>query len=244
MVTSKTIAAWVICFRFSNSKKLNRLADSHYGRGLTNAFVIGFFVFVRRIRFFFDKVRGMGSASFFGKFIPLPTDRGSAMGISHQIDVKSHQALHEREWKIQRIGWAIWALIIVAALAGLVGPGPLSSTVATSADGTTTVAFDQYLHYHHPTTLELTLRPTNQQEVLQVAVSKTLLDSIEIRRIEPEPRRCLLQEGGVVYTFDTTSSTAVARIVMHVEYQKFGNVSGEMGLVGQPPIQIRQFVYP
>ena len=53
-------------------------------------------------------------------------------------DLQIHQDLcqERREWKIQRVGWLLMALMLVAALAGLLGPGPLSSTIAEDSRST------------------------------------------------------------------------------------------------------------
>ena len=166
------------------------------------------------------------------------------MAPNQQHRLKQHGSLQQREWKIQRIGWVIWGLIILAGLAGLLGTGPLSSTSAVSVDGTVEVRFDRYEHSHDPITLELLLSPTAQYEDLQVAFSRSFLDHVRIHRMEPEPERCLLQKDSVVYSFPLGSIAGAVKVQMHLEYRKFGDVDGEIGLVDHSPVRIRQFVYP
>ena len=46
------------------------------------------------------------------------------------LQIKEDLERQVRAWKWERVGWAAIAAFVAAALAGLIGPGPLSSTVA------------------------------------------------------------------------------------------------------------------
>lgn len=168
------------------------------------------------------------------------------MAASHQLELQQHPRLQQIEWKIQRVGWAVWALILLAGLAGLFGgSGYLSHKVSTSSDGSTEVQYERFAQYHHPTTLELTLQPDSErQEEYLVKVSQSFLDKVEIRRAEPEPQRHIISSDGVTYSFLAEPGTAQVRVLLHVDYQKTGRVAGEIGLAGHQPAQIYQFVYP
>jgi hypothetical protein len=155
----------------------------------------------------------------------------------------NHMERQERDWLIQRIGWFFWGAIILAALLGLIGPGPLSTTVIRSDDDTATVGYDKYLHYHCPTSLEVLVKPEDDQEEFQVSISRSLIDKLEIRRIEPEPHQRVLSEHEAIYSF-RRQSPVPAKIVIHAEYQSFGNVVGEIGLVDHATARVAQFVYP
>jgi hypothetical protein len=106
------------------------------------------------------------------------------------------------EWIVQRVSWVLWAGIIVAALAGLVGPGPLSNTEASASDGLITVAYERFVHYHHPTTIDIMLGPSAEVgNPARVKLSQTLLDRLEVLRIEPEPESREVTSDGIVYSF-------------------------------------------
>jgi hypothetical protein len=159
-----------------------------------------------------------------------------------ELDGLTHAA--EREWFVQRIGWVVWSGVILAALAGLLGPGPLSNTIATSPDGTVEILFNKFLHYHSPETLEVTLRPEGHAEGAKLFLSRSLLDNLEIRRTEPEPVEAILADDGVFYRFLTHSAADSVQVVFHVEYQKFGSISGEISLAEHPAAVMKQFVFP
>jgi hypothetical protein len=161
-----------------------------------------------------------------------------------KLELDSLTEATEREWLIQRLGWIIWAGIIAAALAGLAGRGPLSNSMTTSPDGATEILFNTYLHYHSPETLEITLRPERGTESVRLFLSRSLLDNIEIRRSEPEPTQTVLAQDGVFYDFPKVSTADSVKVVLYVEYQKFGRTSGEIGLAEHSPAILKQFVYP
>jgi hypothetical protein len=48
---------------------------------------------------------------------------------------ESELAFHQREWRLQRIGWGLLALFLLLALGGLFGDGPLSHSRDASAAG-------------------------------------------------------------------------------------------------------------
>ena len=53
-------------------------------------------------------------------------ERREAADLAIREDMR-HQRL---EWAVERVGWAAVALVLVAALAGLLGHGPLSRATA------------------------------------------------------------------------------------------------------------------
>ena len=56
---------------------------------------------------------------------------------SHSGDLELDQDLifERRTWTVERVAWVIMALVGLAALAGLLGPGPLSETTSGEQGG-------------------------------------------------------------------------------------------------------------
>jgi hypothetical protein len=161
------------------------------------------------------------------------------------LQLEDNEPFQRVEWRLQRIGWVVWGLLIVSALAGLLGPGPLSKAESPAPDGSLTVAYDRFVHYHHPTLLKLVVRPSEQsRDSLQVKFSRQLLDRLHIDRIEPEPEGRRLGADGVVYTFPLNESTDVVSIMFHVEFERFGLSNAQIEVVGSEPATFTQMVYP
>jgi hypothetical protein len=163
---------------------------------------------------------------------------------AENLDLEIDDSFQKNEWLVQRLGWIVWVLILAAGIAGLLGPGPLSSIESRASDDSLTVKYDRFLHYHHPTQLELALgsiEPPPRE--LQVKLNGKLLDRIQIQRIEPEPERTELGDG-VIYTFLRSGSSSAGSIVFHVDFERFGRSRGTIGVVGHESVAVNQFVYP
>lgn len=63
------------------------------------------------------------------------------------LEVSQDLNFQRREWVVQRVGWVVMAVLLVAALLGLFGPGPLSKSIAGSASGP--VRAEYYLAVNH-----------------------------------------------------------------------------------------------
>jgi hypothetical protein len=160
------------------------------------------------------------------------------------LQLDTDESFQRKEWRIQRLGWTAWALVLIGGMAGLLGNGYFSRKTSTAPDGSVTVVYDRFLHYHHPTQLEVTLTAAaGEQEGVQLKLNQNLLDRVQIERIEPEPAETRLAEDGVVYTFNRNSA-AGGKIVFFVDFEQYGTSRGHIQLIGREPAVVNQFVYP
>lgn len=161
------------------------------------------------------------------------------------LELDDLPSFQRKEWRTQRIGWLVWVVVIIAALAGLLGPGPLSRTSATAPDDSLTVRYDRFVHYHQPLLLEVALRlGPDQNNAARLFLSDELLAELQILRIEPEPEGSELTGEGVIYTFPNAAGLQSGTIRIHAQYEAFGNVKGRIGLIGRQFAAVTQFVYP
>ena len=42
------------------------------------------------------------------------------------LELETDESFQRNEWRIQRVGWIVWSLVIIAGLIGLLGSGPMS----------------------------------------------------------------------------------------------------------------------
>lgn len=164
---------------------------------------------------------------------------------NERLDLDQDLKFQRREWLFQRVGWLLWVALIVAGLAGLVGPGPLSSNTAATPDGRLVVNYNRYVHRHHPTQFKLTIQPESEQdESVRLHVSQPLLERIQISRIEPEPASSQLTADGVWYEFNCEPGTKTLQAVFHLEHGEIGRGTGQLQLTGDQPLNASFFVYP
>ena len=161
------------------------------------------------------------------------------------IDLEDNKSLQRKEWLTQRVGWVLWSAILFAGCLGLLGSGPLSSARNTDSDGTFSVEYNRFLHYHHPTELRVLISDSLAAgRELEVKLTQGLLNRVQIKRIEPEPMRASLVGNGVVYTFSRLDSANSSEIVFHLDFERIGQSRGIIEVDGKVPIVLSQFVYP
>ena len=145
------------------------------------------------------------------------------------------------EWRAQRVAWVIMALVVIAALAGLVGPGPLSA--ARAAGGSVEVTYDRFLRYGVDTEVTVTARGPATADSLVVRFARGYLESFEIVQTHPEPVAQLAAAADLVHVFHFADG-AERRVVYRLEPKAAGRVRGAVAVDGSGAVTLSAFVYP
>src|SRR5215207_519621 len=104
------------------------------------------------------------------------------------LELDQDLTYQQREWRVERISWIVWLLLIVAALLGLLGPGPLSQTRAGSQDERVWVDYERFVRYRSPTQLIVHIEPDAAQEgMFHLQLDQEFIAKAQIQRIDPEP---------------------------------------------------------
>jgi hypothetical protein len=150
-----------------------------------------------------------------------------------------------REWRIQRLGRAALVALIAGALAGLLGPGPLSWSDATTADGTLEVEYSRFARQGADIALRLrtSAAAAAGDEQVSVVLGRDLLDVLEVRQVSPEPEAQRSTSEGVTMDFAVAEGAAL-EVTVAVTVEAMGWHRGSIGLAGQPPLRLGQFFYP
>lgn len=147
-----------------------------------------------------------------------------------------------RTWRAQRIGWAVMGLILIAALAGLFFHGPLSSTVARSADDSLAVDYERFAHKTAITHFVVRIGPPLREQVL-LRLSPSFAGMHDVDGLEPRPLRSSSGSYGLEYVF---GRSAAGDLAVHIAARpkRFGFVSVHVEVEGRGAVNIAQFVYP
>jgi hypothetical protein len=175
------------------------------------------------------------------------------------LDLEADPLYQERMWTIERIGWAVMAVVLFAAATGLFGHGPLSNTVivtsalsersraATDAPPVTRVTFDRYLRLDSPSVIRISevSAPDSVHEgerTLSLWLSMDYLAAVELGHMTPRPVAEQFDAGGVTYRFCVRDGAAT--IAVPFKAVKIGRVSGSARLNDAPSVLLGHFVYP
>jgi hypothetical protein len=149
------------------------------------------------------------------------------------------------KWRVERAGLVAMALVIVAALTGLTGGGPLSRAQARTADGRLTLEYERFMRWDAPAPLRLRFDASAADGgEIRVWLDRGYLRDVKIERVVPEPQKVQLGAGRVTYVFPSAGGSAGDTVTMYVEPQSVGAVSLRAGLAGGRALAARQLVYP
>ena len=152
---------------------------------------------------------------------------------------------HQRgEWLGERIGWGLIAAVLTAAIAGLVGPGPLSSRQVASGDGTLTVEYDAFQRSQAPAVLRIRVQPEGSAGDLDLALSRTLTDATQLEQIVPEPVVSSLDDDEVILSLRAGDLKRGEVVLYRYQYERFGSFRHRIRLAGRQPVEIQQWVFP
>jgi hypothetical protein len=161
------------------------------------------------------------------------------------LEVAQDLEFQRRSWTVQRIGWVVMALVIVAALLGLFGPGPLSSATAGEQGGALWAEYRRFGRYASPSTLRIHLGTGAARDgEARVWLSREYLEGVRIQHITPEPDSVEAGLDRITYAFRVAEPGQPVAVTFHLELQQIGPTTGRVGLPDGPSLTFSQFVYP
>lgn len=141
----------------------------------------------------------------------LPQDAAGPGGVHHEamadheehtLDLDDDPAFLERERRVGRLGWVVLSLFVLAGLAGLLGPGPLSSTTSGTDADPVRISYDRVVHLDSADRLTLLLdTSTAEGDSLSVELTGSWLGGVDLETVSPEPDTQKLLPGGARYEF-------------------------------------------
>jgi hypothetical protein len=161
------------------------------------------------------------------------------------VDLNQDMDYQRREWRAERIAWVFFTLVIVAALLGLLGQGPLSKARAGDPDAGLELIWERIDRNHAPTQMTLMLSPAViQNGTARVSFTREYIDRIEIDEVVPEPQSVETTPDGVTYAFEAEDASQPVAVEVDFQYARPGMARGEVSVEGGPTLPISSFVWP
>jgi hypothetical protein len=161
------------------------------------------------------------------------------------LEVAQDLEFQRRQWTVQRVGWVVLLAVLAAALAGLLGRGPLSSRTAATPDGSLRVEYDRFVRRRDPTTLRFQLMPpADRAGDVRLGIDRSYLRGVQVRQITPQPDRVEAGPDRHIFVFRVIDPHEPTGVVFHLEPDEMGSFEGRMGLDGGEAVLVRQFAYP
>ena len=118
------------------------------------------------------------------------------------LEVAEDLRFQQRDWIVQRAGWALMALAIFAAVAGLFGAGPLSSAQLAPPGSLLWIEYERFARSRSPSTLRVHFaRDAVQKGQVRFWIDRAYLDEMKPERILPEPQKVEVGGDRLLYEF-------------------------------------------
>ena len=160
------------------------------------------------------------------------------------LELEDDTTFYRRELLMRRIGTVALSLLLLAALVGLFGSGPLSNAVARSQNGAVEVRYERFTRAQAGTTLRLTLRSAAVVDgVVQISVNNAFADKVKIEEVLPDPTRVAVSQEKYVFDVASIQPDGTLEVVVRYQPESLGTLSIVLG-VGAEQVRFWQLVYP
>lgn len=161
--------------------------------------------------------------------------------INDEVAVGEDLDFQRTWWKFERAVWILFALLIMADLAGLFGRGPLAD--ATLISPAMTIHFERIERSGTPSMLHIDFNPSAIQEgKIQLFASESIVNKLGAQRIIPSPETSAIGGGGITYTFPATAVPATVTFALQPD--RPGAANFELQVPGASAVQSRVYIVP
>jgi len=164
---------------------------------------------------------------------------------ARSIDVDEDIAWQRRTWMIQRLGWLGMGGLVLAALTGVFGHGPVSWQQASDPAGLVRVEYERFERQLSEHTLKVDIAPgAATGGAVALRLNGAFLDATEMKEIVPRPQEERSAGRDVEYVFPVARPDQPATVRFVLKLKEARTIQAEIGLAGREPARFTQFVYP
>jgi hypothetical protein len=151
----------------------------------------------------------------------------------------------KREWAAERVGWTLMALVLLASLLGLLGPGPLGRARAGKEGSPIWVEYNRFERNQSPVLLRIHLGPgAGREGRVRLKVNGRFIEKIKVEGIDPPPEVVEAGPEGPTYVFRVPDGRGPTALAFHYEPDKFGRLPVAISLEGGERVAFSQFIFP
>lgn len=167
--------------------------------------------------------------------------------VKRQGDLEINQDLEfqYRAWKRQKTAWRIMVLVLLSALMGLLGDGPLSDAKAGEKNEKMWIEYQRLTRFQSLTKLQINLsQDTGNQGELRINFNRDYMQNSQIQQITPPPYYVETGQKHITYVFRQTQPPQPTTLTFYLQPERIGIITAEIQLPEEKPIKFKQLVYP
>jgi hypothetical protein len=161
------------------------------------------------------------------------------------LELDEDMTFQRRQFVVERVGWIVMLAIILAALLGVFGSGPLSAATVEDRSAGVKLEYSRFARRSATTQLRIHVAPSAIEEhTILLRVGDEYLRRVDVESIFPEPERMMSDSGGLVAQVAVRAADRPAVITVDVAPRESGTLVLELRVGSGAPITVRQLVYP
>jgi hypothetical protein len=162
---------------------------------------------------------------------------------SRDQPVAENMPHQRRVWIAERIGWAVVTLIVVLALAGVFGRGPLSAMTVASGDGSLTVEADRFQRNGARSMIRVAALVPAGESAVSIRISREFFEHFNIEAMVPQAATAAPDGAGVQLSFPARGGDR-AVVYLRVRAEGIGLMRSRIALSGGGSVDLLQFIHP
>ncbi len=177
---------------------------------------------------------------------PVPVDELVRPHKVGELEISSDLAFQDREWVVQRVGWAVMVVVLVLTTLGLLGGwGPLNQHVVRAEQGLS-LELERVVRHGGQARFAMVVPPELAPDgTVTVWIDRRWLQGLTMENTPvPEPESTSVHGDVVLYEFATSDPERPGRIEMGFVPDDIGLREGRFGVQGGPSLSFTQLVLP
>jgi hypothetical protein len=171
----------------------------------------------------------------------LASDPGDP-ALSRTYPLREDMLLQRRLWRLERVGWMLWGLLLVLCLLGLFANGWLSDSQQRTDDGRLTLNYQRFARSSASTDWTLQVQADARGRI-RLEWGGGGRDAFDLQGITPRPQRSRATARGLQLEFAAEPAARV-RLDLRLQATSAGAVHSWIALDGGQRLHLNQFIYP
>jgi hypothetical protein len=142
--------------------------------------------------------------------------------------------------------WIIMGFVLLLAIAGVFGRGPIDHATAADNDNQFRVDYAPVILFRTAAVLTLHLSPSlaGSDHLVHVRASEALLAPLQIQRVNPQPAQWGADASGLEMAFRLLSATGERTVELEIEPGAVGLFDVSIAAGKSPPVSMHELVLP
>jgi hypothetical protein len=163
---------------------------------------------------------------------------------SRSIQLDDDMRFQRRSWAVERAGWTVMGVVIVAAVLGLFSAGPLSGTMVHQPQGLADIEYGRFQRRSAPAPIRIRLQVASARpEGVSIEVDSRFLAIYKITSIQPQPAQSIAAAHGIRFRFDVVQGMP-ATVSFYVTPERMGFFRPKLTIGAGDAVEIPVFIYP